>query len=106
MPESNPTLIDPLTDQLLTVDDIVERVAKIPGMRRPHRGTVLRWMFSGAQGVRLESIKLSGQRFSTEACLGRFFRLQNGTSDGADPTFFRLDRRRQAAKRKLAEAGI
>jgi hypothetical protein len=109
MPKLNPTPIDPLSDHLLTVDDIVERVAKITGMRRPHRGTVLRWMFSGVEGVRLQSVKLSGQRFSTEACLRQFFQRQNGAGHSPEAESTRskeANHKRQAAKLKLAKAGI
>lgn len=36
-----------------------------------------RWVHKGVNGVRLETVRIGGRQFSTEAALTRFFELQN-----------------------------
>ncbi len=41
---------------------------------RPHVSTLHRWRLRGIGGVRLETIRLGGRRFTSEQALTRFFR--------------------------------
>ena len=81
-----------------------------------HPGTVARWFASGSGGVRLESVKIAGTRYTAEDSVRRFIvaiqpqdKPATGSTRAAKTkadTHTTGTRKRAAAKRKLAKAGI
>lgn len=83
--------------------------------RKPHISTVHRWWTHGYRGVRLESIRIGGQRFTSLRALQRFFdRLSQADEDpspapsrmlGADSSGRRRssDRRESVRHRRIEE---
>jgi hypothetical protein len=73
-------MIDPDSEDLVLLTR-----AKIP--RNPHTATRWRWAFAGVHGpdgpVRLETLKLGGQRYTTPQAVQRFIRACN--QPGATP---------------------
>lgn len=65
-------MIDALTDRLLSLRDVANR---LPGRRgkRVHYNTVTRWARCGVKGVKLETALIGGNRFTTEEALSEFF---------------------------------
>ena len=50
---------------------------------RPCVRTIWRWANHGVRGVTLESVKVAGRRFTSEAALRRFIARTNGEADQA-----------------------
>jgi hypothetical protein len=80
---------------------------EIPG--RPHLTTLHRWRLAGIAGVKLETLKIGGRRFTSREALSRFFAATTAAADGlSSPT--RTSRQRQRdierAEAELAKAGI
>jgi len=48
--------------------------------KRPHSSTWYRWWHDGVKGVKLETVKLGGQRYTTLAAVRRFIALTNENS--------------------------
>ncbi len=81
--------------------------AHIPG--RPHVSTVWRWVLNGVRGVKLETVVVGCQRFTTKEAIERFIAATTAKANG-EPAPIRTPRQRQkaveAAERELADAGI
>lgn len=60
---------------LFLVKDIPKQqvVSARQGGRRMHQRTGFRWVFDGVEGVRLESVMIGGQRYTTGPALERWF---------------------------------
>lgn len=55
--------------------------------QRPHRSTLRRWAYQGIDGVRLETVKLGGRRYTSLESLQRCVtRLSGDTPDGTAGT--------------------
>lgn len=97
-------MIDMATEQLIPITDAPKH---IPG--RPALMTVYRWMKRGVSGVRLESLRIGGRRFTSMEALSRFFHETTAAADrrevSAEPTH-RRSVAIERAERELAEAGI
>jgi len=59
---------------------ITQAASRIPG--RPHVATVHRWVHSGLQGVRLDSWKVGGKRFTSIEAIERFIAATTALSNG------------------------
>ena len=112
MPDSKrESTIDPFRDELIPALDVPAWIKKnIRGFKKPHGGSVQRWMQTGTRGHLLHSIKLAGVRYTTAECIREFFlAVQSPAAPAAEPKPKQLahrSRKRAAAKRKLAKAGI
>ncbi len=53
---------------------------------RPHLATVWRWAAKGVKGVRLETVVVGGQRFTTAEACDRFIAQLNGAKVLTMPT--------------------
>lgn len=81
---------------------------------RPHVSTLWRWHKRGVRGIRLETVVIGGQRYTSSEAVQRFVDATTAAHDrGAalpsTPINETLRRRRAAierAERELAEAGI
>ncbi len=90
-------MIDPHAETLVPLNG-----ARIPG--NPHIATRWRWAMSGIQGVRLETVKVGGRRFTTDAAIRRFLAALNADHQGGVPD--PPDRRAEAAEAELIERGV
>ena len=87
---------------------IGEAPKNIPG--RPSLASVYRWMTDGVRGgVRLESLVVGGQRFTSIEAIGRFIARTTRNSPGAPvprPTSRQREAAIRRAERELERAGI
>ena len=89
----------------------VEAAKFFPG-RKPCIQSLHRWRLNGVTGangqkIKLETIKVSGLRYTSRQAIRRFIVAQNATGEPA-PQISPSQRRRQseAARKALAEIGI
>lgn len=91
-PDTRPSGIDILKEELLSLSEAARRVPKLNG-RRVHASTIFRWCRRGLRGVRLAYVRI-GRRMATSAeALNRFFNAL-ARADGDAP---RHGHRRKAA---------
>ena len=89
------------------IDPTVEKVvplnrARIPG--NPHTATRWRWCLSGLKGgVKLESIKIGGVRYTSQEAVGRFIARLNADQPDAVPE--PPNRRTEKAEAELIAKG-
>ena len=96
-------MIDPLNDKLINRHGVSKLIKKQTGKSLNH-GSVMRWFISGGpRGIKLESIKIRGERFTTELCLQRFFQAINVPTQAPVQV---KSAARSRAKKRLAKAGI
>ncbi len=98
----DPAQIDPLSDDLITIDEAAKLV---PG--RPHRHSVYRWSLYERRGHKLETVLVSGRRYTTRNALREY--LQNVSTPTGDPRTYRgrVNATRAArAQKRLAKSGI
>ena len=101
--------IDIHSGNLLLLKDAAKRLPS-----RPHVSTLWRWHKRGCRGIRLETVVIGGQRYTSEGALQRFVERTTAAHDqGAalpvTPINETLRRRRAAiekAERELEAAGI
>jgi hypothetical protein len=60
-----------LSETVLTVAQARIEIANITG-KRPEKSTVIRWMTRGADGVRLEAVRLSRDWLTSSEAITRF----------------------------------
>jgi hypothetical protein len=97
-------MIDIATEELLS---LAQAARRLPG--RPHISTLHRWANPGVKGVRLETVRLGGRRFTSVEALQRFTeRLNAGSEGSAEPTRCRPSRRKrdEQVERELERLGI
>ena len=61
-------MIDVSRAELIPISDAA---AEVPG-RGVHRSTIYRWVIKGINGVKLESVKRGGGRFTSREAIVRF----------------------------------
>ena len=101
--------IDIHSEKLWLLKDAAKRLPS-----RPHVSTLWRWHKRGCRGIRLETVVIGGQRYTSDEAMQRFVdRTTAAHDDGvalpATPIHETLRKRRAAiekAERELAEAGI
>jgi len=98
-------VIDHTSETLLT---FAEAAAVLPD--RPHVSTLHRWRLRGIGGVKLETIRIGGRRYTSHEALERFIGNTTAAADGEKPIKStpskRRQRRHQQAERELEAAGI
>lgn len=90
-----------------TLCTITEATKIFPG--RPHVATVWRWVNNGVRGLRLETIKVGGRRFTSHEAIERFIERNTAAADGREiPVRSARQRARDIARAEaeLAAAGI
>jgi hypothetical protein len=92
-------MIDPATEQLLLLR---EAAAIVNPSHPPHIATIWRWATAGLQGgIRLESMKIGGQRFTSREAIRRFLvRLNEPAAVPMEPNAAAIE-----AGRRLEEMG-
>lgn len=68
--------IDISTETLLTFQEAAKR---LPG--NPHLSSLHRWRLHGVKGIRLESVKVGGKRFTSVEALHRFTEQTTAAAD-------------------------
>jgi hypothetical protein len=70
--------------------------------------TMARYIQKGIGGIKLETIKIGGRRYTSKEAIARFIAAQNADEGTAAPAITPAQRRRQseAARQALQEAGI
>lgn len=58
--------------------------ARLTGVPRPHRATLLRWATKGVKGYRLRAERLAGRWYTTPAAIEEFLRKASQPGDQAD----------------------
>ena len=86
-----------------------EAARSLPG--RPHVSTLHRWRIRGVQGVKLETVRIGGRRFTSLEALERFSASVTAIANGeSPPPLSRTPNQRQraiaCAESELDAAGI
>jgi hypothetical protein len=89
VPEMSYTNLE--NETLISITDAAKRCPS-----RPHVGTVWRWTLNGLHGIKLQSIKVGGKRFTSLEALHRFIDATTARSAGK-PQPVRTRRERQNA---------
>lgn len=76
---------------------------------RPNTSTLWRWHASGVRGIRLETVLVGGQRFTSREALQRFVEQSTAAAEGSlipSRTCRQREKAIERAKQELAAAGI
>lgn len=73
---------------------------------RPTVRTVWRWHLIGVDGVRLETVKVGGRRYTSEEALERFYRRLTNPTESHPTDSSRRAREIREAEAELQEAGF
>ena len=101
-------MIDPLTEELISLAAAAASLPARRGGKRPHVSCLYRWTVAGCQGVVLDSIQVGGTRCTSREALCRFFAdLSEVTAAGGQRkrTAKWRQRAEQRAQSELKEAG-
>jgi hypothetical protein len=102
-------MIDIQHDQLVELSKVPANLQKRTG-KRLNLSTIYRWINRGIADIRLETILVGGQRFTTAEALNRFFtqstlakqgRLSTATSEGIKRAKFVRDRQLEKEAQEL-----
>jgi len=66
---------------------------------RPHVATLHRWRLKGVHGVRLETVRIGGRRYTSQEAISRFVAATTAAADGSPPPA-RTARQRERAIRE------
>jgi hypothetical protein len=66
-------MIDLRTETIRDFRQAAADVTDLRGGRRLHPATLYRWATEGCRGIRLETIRIGGRRFTSTQALIRFF---------------------------------
>ena len=100
-------MIDIESEELLTFSRAAKYLPHGRANKPVHVATLHRWASSGASGVRLETVRIGGVRFTSKEALERFIeRCTAGDPDTPIQTSKHRQREIGQAERELAEAGI
>lgn len=89
--------IDTENENLLT---ITQAAKHCPG--RPSVATVWRWVLNGLRGIKLDSVKVDGRRYTSSEAIDRFISATTAHADGK-PIPQRTPKRRKRETRKALE---
>lgn len=68
-------------EPLMTIPQAATFIGRLTG-KKPNVSTIWRWCLKGVRGVILESIRVGGQRFISQAALARF--IEQSTARGSN----------------------
>ena len=81
--QRQPPAIDVTTEAVIDAAEAGRELQRIRGGTPPHIDTVRRWMRVGLHGVRLDSVRIAGGRYTTREAIVRF--IQELTALDAEP---------------------
>jgi hypothetical protein len=102
-------VIDPLTEDVLSLADAAKTLPARRGGKRPNISCLYRWTARGCRGVVLESIQIGATRCTSSQALARFFERLTAASKGEAPPVRTTAARQRAmaqAEAELAAAGL
>ncbi len=67
-------MIDPATEKLIKITEVGRAISP---SRPVHAATAWRWCLAGVGGVKLESVKIGGCRYTSAGALARFLQALN-----------------------------
>jgi hypothetical protein len=70
-----------LTEDVLTLAQARAEIHQITG-RRPDKGTICRWVHRGAEGIRLDAVRVGSQLLTSRQALHRFISARTAQSIG------------------------
>lgn len=73
-------MIDVQSEQLIRLEDLRNFLPSCRRGKKLSRAIAFRWASVGVRGVRLETIKVGGARFTSVEAIVRFVAAQNSTS--------------------------
>lgn len=92
-------MIDPLSEQLLTLTDAAKLLPRRRRGRKAHPASMYRYTTRGLRGVVLESIQVAGTRCTSKEALSRWFAaLSNLGGPKSAPSATPARRKRQVEK--------
>jgi hypothetical protein len=99
------SLIDLTTETLIALGDAARLLPRKANGKRIHIKTVARWCLYGVQGIKLESLKLGRERYTSKEACQRFAESLTGSRLVGRST---IDRSRadQEAERRLKHEGF
>jgi hypothetical protein len=66
-------VIDPQREEICSLGEGASYITKNFAARKPSLSAISRWAINGLRGVRLESLKIGGQRVTSKEAINRFF---------------------------------
>jgi hypothetical protein len=69
-------MIDRMTETLIPIEQVPDELPS-----NPHPSTVHRWRLRGIAGVKLETLKIGGRRFTSKEAIERFINASTAASD-------------------------
>jgi hypothetical protein len=100
------TMIDSLTEEIVTLAEAAKLCPKRRGGRPTHPSCLYRWTSAGCKGVVLESLQVGGTRCTSREALARFFVKLTAAANGtpALPPVSKQQRRAMEAVEKQLDA--
>lgn len=101
-------MIDPLTEQLISLADAAKLCPKRRGGKKTHVSCIYRWTTVGCRGVRLDFLQCGATRCTSHQALARFFARLTPTPPDAKSvrTPARRERAIARAEKELDNARI
>lgn len=93
------------SEHLLSLTQAARELGKARGDKGPHISTLHRWVNDGRNGVRLETLRMGRQRYTSREALQRFFDAQE-RAERAPEAAVALGRDFEAAERELERDGL
>ena len=76
-------MIDVLSEDLIRLADLPSRLPRTRKGKQVHHNSVYRWWAKGVAGIKLETIIVSGERFTSAEAVQRFFAEQTAARHAA-----------------------
>jgi len=105
-------MIDVFAEELIRLTELPGRLPRTRKGKTPHPSSIIRWWKKGVAGVKLETIIVSGERYTSTQAVQRFFAAQTAARDAASqpaeqqkPTAAARRRTDRDAERELIRRG-
>ncbi len=99
-------MIDITSEELILVRDIPSHLPKQPSGKKLHISAIYRWMKTGIQGERLETVFIAGCRYSSKQALNRYWSRVTQAKDGVRHEANKAAKRdKSTANHELEKAG-
>lgn len=98
--------IDITSEQLILFSELPKHLPSQPSGKKIHLSACYRWKNQGLVGIRLETIFVSGNRYTSKEALNRFWHAVTAAKDGrAAEATKRAKHSRSTAESELQKAG-
>ena len=97
-------MIDVLSEDLIRLADLPARLPRTRKGKQVHHNSVYRWWAKGVAGIKLETIIVSGERFTSSEAVQRFFEAQTAARDaGSSSPASKSAKQQTAAARRRSD---